>query len=152
MSASCSGFGQNRGKLCGPTNLRVKRDDIIGVKVSLTRETGHRGLVCVLGRQQGWGSDHGLTRVGGGGFEGHQGWGEVENVNKLSTRMFFELYMACGEDTSTFPERSQHVTSMAKITGHQPVKPCWPILRNLLVIAWRKLERGSIKCSPPQKT
>ena len=31
--------------------LRVKRYDI-GVRVSLTREKGHNGLVCVLGRQQ----------------------------------------------------------------------------------------------------
>jgi hypothetical protein len=42
------------------------------------------------------------------------------------------LYMTCRGNIDIFSGHRQKPASMAKITGHQPVTPCWPILRNLL--------------------
>ena len=56
--------------------------------------------------------------------------GEVGNINKLSTGMVVELNMTCGGSIDIFSGHRQNTASMAKVTGHQPVTPCWPILRN----------------------
>jgi hypothetical protein len=49
--------------------------------------------------------------------------------------MGFILYIVRGESIRTFPEKGQHMASMAKTTGHKPVPPCWPILRNSLLFS-----------------